>query len=363
MSTLNDLAFYSTGIGSVPHNDVDSIIRFVSKAFKNIPFWPQMSRISRFEDMIIQVGEGLPGLVYNDEENRCYIDPTDENFFIELEEFLADYDSIVSEGKTEILDKYAITPKYASAFRPWVEQIKSLNPIAIKGQTIGPFTYATTLTDLNKKCAYYDDTLREVIEKFLTLKALWQLEQFKKVCPGKHYIISLDEPSMSQYGSSAFLTVQKKDIVASLNAVAEVIHQFGGISLAHCCGNTDWSIITSSKVKMLNFDAYNFSDSITLYPQDIKSFIDRGGLIAWGLIPTLDPNQIEEANLDKVVQLFEKTKQILCNKGVDEFKLLKQSIITPSCGCGIGSVTVEQAEKAMTLTSEAAKYMRGKYIE
>ncbi|MEW5819192.1 MAG: hypothetical protein AB1782_03295 [Cyanobacteriota bacterium] len=360
MKTIQQISLLSTGIGSLPHKDASEAVKFLAKTCAHIFVWPQLPCVSRSEDMFIQYSKGFPGLIYDSEEDRYFVDTNSDEYFEALEEFLMDYESIIECEEFSLLDKYALTPEYSCAFAPWLNVAKDLNPPFIKGQVTGPFTYATTLTDQDKKCVYYDETLKEIVEKFLGLKALWQIKEFEKVCPESTYIISLDEPTISQYGSSAFLTVQKKDIINSLNAVAEIIHRYGAVSFTHCCGNTDWSIITSSNVRMLNFDAYNFADSILLYPEDIKQYLNNNCYIAWGLIPTLDPKQVEEANLEKVVDIFEKTVQQLVEKGLNKDKILKQSIITPSCGTG--SISVELAEKAIKLSRDVADFLRSKYI-
>lgn len=359
MKTLNKLSFLATGIGSMPHSSINDALDITFKGFADMPVWPQLPALSKFEDMTLQYSSDLPGLVFDEEENRYFVDSSSEDFYEKLESFLLDYEEIVENKNLESLSKYNISETYSRSIRPWLERVAKMQPIALKGQIIGPFTYCNTLTDVDKKNVYYDETLKEMVEKFLTIKALWQLEQFKKVCPNSTYIISIDEPSVSQYGSSAFLTVEKDDIITSINNVSDVITSFGALTSVHCCGKTDWSIITSSNVNILSFDAYNFSDSIALYPQDIKNFLDRDGIIAWGLVPTVDPSQIESVTIDQLLKIFEKTKSLLVEKGVSESKIIVQSIITPSCGTG--SLSTDLSEKSIYITGELSKILRSKY--
>lgn len=362
MKSIQNLALLPTGIGSLPHEDTEKAIDFLCTHFKDIIVWPQLPKASHLEGMFLQYCEGFPGLIYDKDDDRFYVDTESDTFFEELEVLMLDYEEIIEEGNLDLLQKYEISSDRSSAFRPWLEKVKNDKPVAVKGQITGPFTFATTLADQNKKCAFYDDTLRETVEKFLTLKALWQLEEYKKVFSECQYIMSIDEPTISQYGSSAFLTVTKEDLISTMNNVADVIHKFGGISFTHCCGKTDWSIVTSSNVQILNFDAYNFADSILLYPEDIKQFINRDGILAWGLVPTLDTNQVIEANKDNVIQILDKTIDGLVEKGLDKDELISHSMVTPSCGTG--SLSVELAEKALALIVEISDELKkgiGKY--
>ncbi|MGD9581308.1 MAG: hypothetical protein AB7V50_08035 [Vampirovibrionia bacterium] len=359
MKKIEDLALLATGIGSLPHKDAESAINFLDKEFKDIIVWPQLPIVSHMEGMFLQYSENFPGLIYDKDDDRFYVDTEDEKFYTELESLMIDYEAIVEEGNLELLEKYALSEARCSAFRPWLEKCKGQKPVAVKGQITGPFTFATTLSDQNRKLAFYDETLRETVEKFLTLKALWQIEHYKKEFPEALYIMSIDEPSISQYGSSAFLTVTKDDLISTMNNVADIIHKFGGISFTHCCGKTDWSIITSSRVKILNFDAYNFADSLLLYPEDIKQYIDNDCILAWGLVPTLDTKQVIEANKDNVIEIMDKTINGLVKKGLDKDKIISHSMITPSCGTG--SLSVELAEKSLSLIIEVSEELKSRY--
>jgi len=56
---------------------------------------------------------------------------------------------------------------------------------------------------------------------------------------------------------------------------------------------------------------------------------------------------------------FEEAIGYLINKGIDEQLLLKQSMVTPSCGAG--SLSIELAQKAMNLTKELSLALKNTY--
>ncbi len=87
----------------------------------------------------------------------------------------------------------------------FLKRLKETKPKYVKGQVTGPFTFGTSLVDREKKCVFYDETLKEICIKGLTLKALWLMKKFKEASPDSTPIIFMDEPTISQYGTSALL--------------------------------------------------------------------------------------------------------------------------------------------------------------
>jgi len=346
-------SFLATAIGSLPHKNPVDAVNLIFETLPDIPVLPQLAKKNQNEDMSSQLNEMIPGVVFDETDKRWYMDQETETFCEELEEFMLDYESIVSDGDMETLEKYAISEERCSSMPLFLDKIKQNKPPFVKGQVIGPFTFATSLVDRDKKCAFYDETLREILVKALTLKALWLLKKFKEASPESQPIIFMDEPTISQYGTSAFITVKKEDVISCFAEIASVLKQHGAIVGVHCCGNSDWSIITESGADILNFDGFYFAESLGLYSSELKKFLENGGKIAWGIIPTLDVDALMAATCESSIKKYEEAISYLVNKGIDKKLIFESTLITPTCGAG--SLSVEQAEKAMRLTGELAK--------
>jgi hypothetical protein len=302
--------------------------------------------------------EGLPSFLFSKMEN-FYLDSESEEFFEALEEFFVDYEEIVSDMDSEKLEKYGISKQFSSTFPVFEQIIKETKPEFAKGQIIGPFTFASILNDKNGKSALYDDTLREVVVKLLTLKALWQIKRIKQANPDTTPIIFMDEPSISQLGTSAYLTISEDEVIEMLKEVSDVIKNNGGISAIHCCGKCDWSIPIKSGVDIINFDAYAFSEYFGLYSKALGEFLNRGGKIAWGLVPTLDSSALEKIKLEGLVTNFENSVNYLTKRGIDEKLIIDNTLITSSCGAG--SLTVELSQRAMDLVYELSNELRKRF--
>lgn len=357
MNQLSNLKLQALAIGSLPHNTVESAMEVVKKDFSEIPFYPQLSNINRNEDMTIQFLEGLPSFLPSNESFE--IDTESEKFFEDLESFFTDYEEIIADTDTEILEKYAISKEFSSTFPEFEKIIKNTKPQYAKAQIIGPFTLAAMLTDQNGINAIFDETLREIVVKLLTLKVLWQIKHIKQANPTTIPIIFMDEPTLSQLGTSAYLTISEKDVVDMLAEISEIIHQNGGISAIHCCGKCDWTILIKAKADIINFDAFAFSEHLGLFAQEIDKFLRDGGKLAWGLVPTLDVEALKNITLADLIKYFGQGIKYLTNKGIDEKLIIDNSLITSSCGAG--SLSVELAQKAMDLVFELSNELRKRF--
>jgi len=150
---------------------------------------------------------------------------------------------------------------------------------------------------------------------------------------------------MAAYGSSISAgAFSSPDKIAEM--IDEVFEGISGLKGLHCCGNTDWSVLLKTRLDILNFDAYNYAESVSLYPAEIKKFMDRGGAIAWGIVP----NDGESINKESVASLKDRLEEAMApftRNGVRFKDLIAQSLITPSCT--LVPLGEEGAEKALEL--------------
>ena len=351
--------FSCLAIGSLPHADLDKAMDIVKNNFANVPFWAQLTKLNKNEDMIVQFTENMPSFFVDTKTEKTYLETESDKFLEDIEQFFTDYEEILADIFSQTTEKYAITEKYSKSFPKLIEFIKESTPKFAKGQIVGPFTLATTLVDKYGKCAFYDETLREIIVKTLTLKALWQIKQIKTANPTTIPIIFIDEPSISQLGTSAFLTISHDEVYKMLKEISDAIKSNGAISAIHCCGKCDWTVPLQAGVDIINLDAYAFAQNLSVFDKDIENFLERGGKIAWGVVPTLDKDALLKTNLEHLITVFEKAVKYLTKKGIDEKLILANSLITPSCGAG--GLDEISANKAMTLTKQLSDSLKEKY--
>lgn len=337
---LNALA---TAVGSMPHTDPKEACALVARFLPQIPAWPQLPQRSFLENMYVQFSEGFPGVVL--EEDRIYVDRI-EDIEKPLEQLYASY------LKSEI-NKYALSPDYAAGFHAFLETDLG-SPFAVKGQVTGPISWGLALTDQDRRPIIYDDVLADAVAKHLRLKAAWQEKELRAVSPNT--IIFVDEPYMASLGS-AFVSLSREKAIALLE---EVFSGISGLKGVHCCGNTDWSLLLKTSLDILNLDAYNYGYTLVLYPEEVKAFLERGGVVAWGIVPS-DEQELKGETPKSLLDRLEETTGALDRKGVSFRPLMERSLVTPSCG--LGSISPEAAASALELLAGVSKELRKRYIK
>ena len=341
-----DDSFIATGIGSFPHKDEREVFRLIFEDFSEIPFWPQLPKRSFLEGMVVQYSEGFPSLRKDERKQTVWVD-TSQGFDQEVERF---YQWVENRefGPFRITEDFAIGLGILKdlASEEHRKEIKY-----IKGQITGPITFGFSLTDQDKKPIFHDPTLKDILIKHLSSKARWMEKRFNDLLPGIKTILFFDEPSLSSFGSG-FSSLNREEVILSLNECLNAIKGLRGI---HCCGNTDWSMLLSTDIDILSFDAYGYLKTVSLYPRELRTFLERGGILAWGIVPTNEDVLKEDAQ--SLVRRFKEGLKTLSEKEIDPL-LLQRAIITPSCGTA--SLPIPLAERVCEVTAEVSRRLREK---
>lgn len=343
-------------IGSLPLRNHAEGIQLVFKYTPEIPLWVQLPAF-REEGMIAQFQPGFPGLTMKTE--KSFIDTSNPSFDEDILGFYEEYIT-VSEGKADLnASRFAMDGNAARGFFAFTEHLRSLRlrPMAVKGQITGPITFGLGLTDQNGKAVFYDDQLRDVAIKLLAQKARWQVKMLSEF--GSKIIIFFDEPALAGFGSSAMISVSREEVATCFENVIAPVHNEGGLAGIHVCANADWSLILESDADIISFDAYSFFDKLMLYPDHVKRFIESNKILAWGIVPTLNSDDIEKETAESLVARWETQSAAIEALGFDRSAVLAQTFFTPACGTG--SLSIDLANKVMALTRQVSDVLRKKY--
>ncbi len=334
----------ATGVGSLPLTSPSEACNLILDNLCDIPFWPQLSNLSFRENMYAQFVYPLPGAVIDEKEKRVFVNTRDEP------EGLEEYLSRIIE---EDVDSFQYSKDYFAGLYEILKMHDRLNDILMfKGQITGPISLGFQVTDEERKPIYYNDTYRDLIIKTLKIMGRWQERTLKKL--SDRIMMFIDEPYLSMIGS-AFVSLSKEKTIEHIN---EVLSGIEGTKAIHCCANTDWSIVLSCDIDVLSFDAFGYSDSILLYPEEVMGFIKRGGTLAWGIVPTSEEN-MEGQSVASLTERLEGNMRALEDKGISFESILESSLITPSCG--LGPATSEYANRAFSVLKQVSERIREKY--
>lgn len=341
--------FATTAIGSLPHTDPGQACALMLETLPDMPTWPQLPKRSFLENMYAQFSEELPGIKVDEENGRIWFQ-VDESLDAELEGF---YQAVIDED----LEGFATSEEYAAGLHYFMSgalDAELEGKPFVKGQVTGPISFGLTVTDQNRRASLYNETLEQVIVKGLALKSKWESHALRRAAPGAKVVMFFDEPYLVSVGS-ALISVSREQLIRDIK---ECIEGSGAdLTGIHCCGNTDWSALFETGVDIVNFDAFDYLDSFVAYGEEIKRYIEQGGIIAWGVVP--NDERVFEGTAEMLAAIVENAFDTLGTRGIDRAALARQSIITPACG--LGSTSIEAAERALFMLKDVSGILRERY--
>ncbi len=339
-------------IGSLPLVDHQEAMQLILTHTPEIPLWPQLPKNPR-EGMVRQFLTGFPGLV--DDGNRYWIDTDSQAFEQEMAIFYEEYMRVEENPEDLRISRFALAMDSAPGFFTLMDFLarKKSGHLTAKGQVTGPVTTGIGVKDQHGNSIFYDDNLRDILIKLLSMKGRWQVGELQKCIGDIPPIVFIDEPGLVSFGSSVFGGISREMVTDAVAEVITAIKTAGGLAGVHICANGDWGPALSSAADIISFDAYFYFANFILYKEQLISFLSRGGILAWGIVPTGDPLVVAEETTASLFTKWQEQLAVLASFGFSEEQLMQQTFIAPSCGTG--SLTRELAEKVLTMTGELAQ--------
>ncbi|MCC7209133.1 MAG: methionine synthase [Anaerolineae bacterium] len=344
--------FGTSHLGSVPHTEPGPVCERLIASL-DIPAWPQLPRRSFLESMYIQYSHGLPALMVDMDQGKVRFDTTGDPTSA-LEAF---YERYLAQD----VASFALREDYAAGFFAMLQALQPSSDCWVKGQITGPISFGLTVTDQNLRASLYHDVLAEVIVQNTAMRARWQVRQLRGRRP--NVVLFVDEPYMASFGS-AFISLSREQAIRMLDEVFAAIHEEHALAGVHCCGNTDWSVLLETAVDILSFDAWSHLETLALFPLELRYFLDRGGVVAWGIVPNDDtifcvtPEQIAKRLWDGLELISRKASARGVYLPVEA--LTARSLITPSCGLGPSTTEVaDQVFRTLPPTAHILRQMTG----
>jgi len=334
-----DWNFATTLIGSMPYTDEKKALDVILEGVE-CPAWPQLPAAGYSESMYVQTGCYISGINIDDIGKKITLNIA-ENDPTEI------YEAILSEN----IEFFRHPEKYHKGLYEFLSRDLSKFK-AVKGQVTGPISEGLQILDTEGRSVIYDDSYSEIVRKTVNMAAKWQSRELSK--HNKNVIISFDEPSLTLLGTP-FASISNDQAVEWMNESMSGVECYKAV---HCCGNTDWSTVLRTDVDILSFDAYAYANTIVMFSDDVSSFLERGGTLSWGLIPSSD-DLVEMESVNSLVKKFKEDVKALVRKGIDEDIIAKRSMITPQCG--LGGLSDNNVVKALDMLGGVSKALKEHY--
>ena len=331
---------HTTAMAVMPHKDADRALELALSL--DIPFWPQLPHVSYYEDMYVQAAEHFPGILL-DVKNRT-LRFSMEKFIAEFEETMARFDEPAY---------FDISRDYSAVYHRFLEMDLSDRP-AIRGQLEGPVSFGLNVLDQDKRPILFDDTIRPFMIEFMSKRINVQLDRLKQMNPNAFMFV--DEPGL-QFIFSALSGYDNTKAKKDMDDFFSMVQRPRGI---HLCGNPDWDFLLNLDLEILSLDVYQNGEVFSSYAGSIKRFLDRGGVLAWGVVPTnFEPFEAE--NIKTLESRLTEIWNGLAKKGIDTEYLISKSLISPATCCLVNPDREKTVEKAFKVVQDLSERLRHKY--
>jgi hypothetical protein len=289
--------------------------------------------------MYVQAAEHFPGIILDVSKRtlRFSID----RFAEEFEETLARFDDP---------DYFDVSETYSAVYHRFLSLDLADRP-AIRGQLEGPVSFGFNILDQDERPILFDDTVRPFMLAFMARRLNVQLSRLKS--RNANAFMFVDEPGL-QFLFSALAGYSDIKAKGDLDQFFAQVDRPRGI---HLCGNPDWDFLLNLDLEVLSMDIYTNAEIFSSYAASIRRFLDKGGLIVWGIVPT-GIETFSQEDLPSLIGRLESVWQALLKKGVDRDRLIAQSMLSPATCCLVNPDKEKTVERAFSSVNQMSRQMR-----
>lgn len=306
----------ATALGSLPHRDAGAAAALVLRCLPELPAAPQLPMRTPLEGFVAQWARAIDGVQVDDDGTLSLHPSLDANADID-----PTFDPLAHGGLLAFLDAAAALPTPSRR---------------VKVQCAGPLTLGVALMESGVPV----DTAFALGARAARAWAVALEELVMSRLPNAALLLCFDEPALVRWraGTAAFDRELATDILSAALAAPTCL------TAVHVCGRGDLRLALDAGPRLVHFDigALDLDDAVTL-----SRFLDAGGWVIWGAIPTDRPVGEHAAPLWKTLL------DVWCEltrRGCDPSLLRSQALVAPACG--LAGHGVSQAERTMLLARE-----------
>jgi hypothetical protein len=331
----------TTAMGILPHENADDALNLAFSL--DVPFWPQLPRVSFYEDMYVQALEHFPGTVLDEASQRVYIDT--QLFYTGLDEFFS---------HEEDASWFALSEHYSRVYRKFLAHDLSRFK-SVHGQVISPVSLTLKIVDENGRPIVYNDDIRSIAFSFIQKRVNAQYREL--VVKNERAFVWIDDPGLE----FIFSAMSGYDHVRARDELLEFYDGIEGPRGLHLCGNPDWDFLLSLNIDIISLNAWGFGDIFVNYAK-VNDFIKSGGVVSWGIVPTYQ-EELTKEDAGTVITRLEKIWGPLVQRGLDAAEIAAGSMLAPAT-CNLANPDrTETVEKAFSFLCRVSADMKERYIQ
>jgi len=333
--------FLTTAMAVMPHQNPGQALEAALSL--DIPFWPQLPNLSYHEDMYVQASENFPGIVLDMEQRKLSFS---------MDRFMKEFEMAAANEDQD--DFYDISPGYSEVYHRFLDLDLAERP-AIRGQMEGPVSFGFNVADQDDRPILFDDTIRPYLFEFLARRINVQLARLLR--RNENAFMFVDEPGL-QFVFSALSGYDSVQAKTDLETFLSMAKRPRGI---HLCGNPDWDFMLSLDLDILSLDVFGNGEVFSAYAGAIKRFLEKGGVIAWGIVPT-NVEPFEAESIQTLKQRLEQVWTTLFDRGVDREMLVAQGLLSPATCCLVNPDGEKTVDKAFAVVQQLSNVLRDAYV-
>ena len=352
----------TTAMGIMPHTDIEAALELALSL--DIPFWPQLPKVSYYEDMYAQTSQNFPGIAVDVENKRVSFNTA------KFEQELGDYFEKMNNNET-----FTLSPEYSAVYHKFLSKELSCYH-AIRGQITGPVSFGFNVIDENRKPIIYNDEVRTILFDFIQKKVNVQYHELSEKNP--NVFVWVDEPGLGYVfsGLSGYTDRQAKEDYQTF------LQGLEGPKGLHLCANVNLPYLLELGFEILSFDAYQLEFMPREYTSAVADFLKNGGVISWGIVPTESTILSKETPETLARRLTNYWEVISQDTNLPLKQIAEQALVAPArcclrdigqentsgdapkpseSACQLTSIEEKIVEKSFAYIREISKILKGKY--
>lgn len=311
-------------VGSLPHIDPHAAAAAVLELTPELAAAPQLPQRTPFEGMLAQVALGMPGVTVEADGSITVgrrFGPVDRGAPLDVDAW---------GGTLAFLDACAAQDRKAP----------------IKLQVTGPITFGLALLAAGGAKTAKTSKAFAVAAATVDARIRALVDLARHRVPKAPILLVLDEPWLIATDEPDFPVPLEHTIDMLSSALASATASGASVTGIHCCGPTDWTLVLHAGPDLVSLPA---SPHLMQDAASLAVFLERGGWIAWGVVPTDRPLGTRS---DPYWRQLNEVWADLTRGGCDPVAIRTSALLTPTCGLAFHRT--EQVSEVMGLVRAVA---------